>query len=93
MTVSDTSVRAYRALTLDLVSRCQRQILDGMDFGRLYSRRELEKVANMRTGPVCGRVKELLEAGWLEVIGEKVCSESGKQVEALRLVALQLELC
>ena len=35
--IADTSVRAYRALSFDQVTRCQRQILDAMEYGKLYS--------------------------------------------------------
>lgn len=90
--VADTSIRAYRALTPDQLGRTSRLILDAMQDGKLYSRRELEKLTGLRSGSICGRVNKLIADGWLEVPGEKVCSESGEQVEALRLVARQMEL-
>ena len=90
--VAETSLRAYRSLSSEDLTRTQRQILDAMQPGQTYTRRELEIVANMRTGPVCGRVKELLDAGHIEVKGEKLCTQSGRMVEALQLAAVQLEL-
>lgn len=92
--VTDTSLAAYRALTPETLTRCHRILLAAMKPGRLYTRRELESLTSMRSGPVCGRVRELLDAvpPLLEVCGEKVCKESGKQVEALMLTPAQIEL-
>ena len=92
--VTDTSVRAYHAMTYADLTRGQRKVVDAMKPGRIYTRRELEPLTKMRSGPVCGRVNELLakDPPVLEVVGEKLCPESGKQVEALKLAAAQLEL-
>lgn len=92
--VADTSLAAYRALTAENLTRCHRILLAAMKPGRLYTRRELESLTSMRSGPVCGRVRELLDAvpPLLEVAGEKVCTESGKQVEALMLTPAQMAL-
>lgn len=91
--VTETSLRAYRGMsTADLTAK-QRQVVDAMRPGNLYTRRELETLANMRTGSVCGRVNELIELGRIDVCGEKFCRESGRQVEALRLASEQMELC
>jgi hypothetical protein len=88
--VAETSIRAYRAIK-DL-SHCQRVVVNTMQPGVLYSRRELEALTGMRSGPVCGRVAELLEAGLIEIPGEKVCNMSGKHVEALKLATVQRRL-
>ena len=89
---ADTSVRAYYELHQSEIQRQELRVLRAMQPGRLYTRRELERVTGMRTGPLCGRVNALIKAGFLEVPGNKVCAESGRVVEALRLVAQQLEL-
>lgn len=92
--VADTSLAAYRALTPKSLTRCHRLLLAAMKPGRLYTRRELESLTLMRSGPVCGRVRELLDAvpPLIEVAGEKLCPESGKQVEALMLAPAQMAL-
>lgn len=87
---AEASLRAYYEIGQPDLTACQRKILRAMQMGCLYSRRELEAATGLRSGTVCGRVKELLEAGLLEVCGLKECRESGKTVEALRLVAQQL---
>jgi len=87
-----TSARAYYETRQGELERQQLRILTAMQVDRLYTRRELEVLTKVRTGPLCGRVHALIKAGFLEVVGEKLCSESGRQVEALRLVAQQLEL-
>lgn len=89
---TDTSIDAFRGLSWASVTDAQRRILQAMRPGQLYSRRDLEALCRMRTGSVCGRVKELLDAGHLEVSGEKVDPDSGKTVETLRLPAVQRDL-
>ena len=90
--VTQTSLTAYRSHSAADLCRTQRLILDAMQPGAIYTRRELESLTGLRSGPVCGRVFELIEAHHIEVVGEKVCSQSGKQVEALALAAVQVEL-
>lgn len=89
---AETSARAYYQVAQVEISRMERQVLEAMVVGQLYTRRELEVLTHMRSGPVCGRVNALIKAGLIEAPGEKVCTESGNRVEALRLVAQQLEL-
>lgn len=87
-----TSVRAYYAIAQFDLCASERKVLQAMEVGQLYTRRQLEQLTSMRSGPVCGRVHALIEKGLIEVVGEKLCPESGRPVEALRLVAQQLEL-
>ncbi|WAC72082.1 hypothetical protein OU995_21295 [Roseateles sp. SL47] len=91
--VADTSVVAYRSMSWAHLGDAQRRVLEAMVPGQVYSRRDLEKLTGMRTGTVCGRVKELLDAQLLEVHGTKEDPESGVTVEALRLKVGQTELC
>ena len=84
--------RRGRALRLHGLRRALRRVLESIANRSGCTRRELEKLASMRTGPVCGRVKELLEAGLIEVSGTKTDPESGKTVETLRLVQAQRDL-
>ncbi|WP_067070360.1 hypothetical protein [Roseateles chitosanitabidus] len=89
---ADSSVRAFYEQHAGEMQRQELRILKAMAPRQLYTRRELEQLTGMRTGPLCGRVNALIKAGYLEVPGNKVCTESGRLVEALRLVAQQLEL-
>jgi hypothetical protein len=89
---ADTSLRAYYQISQQDLCATERRVLDAMVVGQLYTRRELEALTGMRSGPVCGRVNALIKAGRIEVPGEKVCTESGNRVEALRLVTQQMEL-
>ena len=89
---TDTSIVAFRGLDAAGVTDAQRRVLEAIANRSGCTRRELEKLARMRTGPVCGRVKELLEAGLIEVSGTKTDPESGKTVETLRLVQAQRDL-
>lgn len=89
---ADTSVEAFRGLSVAAVTEGQRRVLEALQPGRLYSRRDLEALTKMRTGSVCGRVKELLDADLIEVHGTKTDPESGKTVETLRCVQAQRDL-
>lgn len=89
---AETSVRAYYQIAQADLSASEARVLKAMAVKQLYTRRELEVLAGMRSGPVCARVHALIKQGFIEVLGEKVCRESGKPVEALRLVTQQLEL-
>ena len=81
--VAETSISALRSLSAAELSSSYRLILRAMQPGESYTRRELESLTGLRSGPVCGRVFELIEANHIEVVGEKVCSHSGRQVQAL----------
>ena len=87
--VTETSLAAFRALSAADLSRTHRLILDAMQPGVIYTRRKLESLTGLRSGPVCGRVFELIEARHIEVVGETVCDQSGKKVEALALSPVQ----
>ena len=89
---ADTSIEAFRGLSMEGVTAAQRRILVALSLRKGATRRDLEQLAKMRTGSVCGRVKELLEAGLIEVSGTKTDPESGKTVETLRLVQAQRDL-
>ncbi|MBB3193962.1 hypothetical protein [Roseateles terrae] len=89
---AETSIRAYYEIAQADLSASERKVLHAMAVGQLYTRRQLEVLTGFRSGPVCGRVHALIEKGLIEVVGEKLCPESGRPVEALRLVAQQLEL-
>ncbi len=89
---AQTSIRAYYEIAQVDLCASERKVLGAMQVGELYTRRQLEQLTSMRSGPVCGRVHALIEKGLIEVLGERICPESGRPVEALRLVAQQMEL-
>lgn len=49
------------------------------------TRRELEAITRLRTGSICGRVSELLEANKIEVCGTRYDRDAKRHVELLRL--------
>ena len=50
-----------------------------------FSRHHLEQNLHWRTGSVCGRVKELLNRGEIEVVGTMFDYTTKRDVELLRL--------
>ncbi|WP_341973175.1 hypothetical protein [Roseateles sp. PN1] len=87
--MASTSLDAYRKHDF---SGAKAVIVQSMQPGIKYTRRELEKLTGLRTGTVTGRVFDLIDSGAIESCGKKVCSESGEMVEALKLPAKQGEL-
>ena len=83
--VAETSLRVYRAKTPADLNRSESLIVGAMHPHKTYTRRELESLSGLRPGSVCGRVADLILGGVIKTAGEKICSESGKQVEALQL--------
>ena len=71
MSVAQTSINAYKEhRAAGKVGQQAQSILDSMDSGFGYSRRELAKKTGLELSSVCGRVNELLSLGLL-VEGEK----------------------
>lgn len=49
------------------------------------TRAELAKATGIRLSSVCGRVFELIEAGYLEETGRRRCTVTGSSAHALRI--------
>ena len=67
MTVAQTSIQAYKEhRATGKVGLQARAILDFMNPGESYSRRELHVLTGLELSSICGRVNELLEMGMLK---------------------------
>lgn len=70
--VAETQQDAYHALTVKELSEKQRMVLDAFDAGRPpLTREDIAAITNMKLCSVCGRVRELLDAGRLVVVGSR----------------------
>lgn len=90
--VTQTSIRSYDAL----MARGFKQhatILNNMERGQIYSRRQIATITGLETSAVAGRTNELLADGHLIVCGHIRCPITGRMVEAVRLAEKQMELC
>ena len=92
MTVSTTSISAYRQHKGNNFAGQHGIILAVLHPGKLYSRRQIAKACKLETSTVSARVNELLEYGQLEVCGRMKCPVTGVTVEAVKLTAVQMEI-
>jgi hypothetical protein len=70
--VADTQQDAYHALTVKELSAKQRMVIDALEHSRApMTREDIASVTNMKLSSVCGRVRELLDAGRLAVVGTR----------------------
>lgn len=90
--VKDTSIAAFHGHKANGFAGQHGIILAVMRPGKLYSRRQIAKASKLETSTVSGRVNELLESGQLEVCGTIYCPLSGRKVEAVKLVTVQMEI-
>lgn len=85
MTVADTSIAAYREhRDTGKVSKQALHILNSMNLGRAYSRRELIAATGLELSSICGRVNELVALGMLEEAPARKCTVTGKTVKPVR---------
>ena len=70
--VKDTSIDAYDDLRHTIkLGKMQQEVLDAMKPKIIYTRRELSRLTNLETSSIAGRVNELIEAGFIDVIDRK----------------------
>jgi hypothetical protein len=84
--VAETQSGAYHALTVKELSAKQRMVLDAFDHGRPpLTREDIAAITNMKLCSVCGRVRELLDAGRLKVIGARkdLATQTSQQLLAV----------
>ena len=86
MPVADTSIRSYRSL-LDSgrTTRRQHDILRVMVEGKTYSRRELARLTGLEINCICGRVRELLDAGALIEAAQRKDPDTGQTIRPVAL--------
>lgn len=92
MTVADTSIDAYRSLTVGDLSKGQAAVMRVIGERLDYTRAEIAALAGIPLQSVCGRVNELVAAGLLENGPRRLCSKTGNAAKPLRLPKKQTEL-
>jgi len=90
--VSHSSLKAHDAMQGAGFAELQTRILNCMQHGRLYSRRELSKLTKLETATVSGRCHELLSIGAIEVCGVIRCPVTNRHVDGLKRADEQMEI-
>lgn len=90
--VATTSIASYHDHKANRFAGQHGIILAVMRPGKLYSRRQIAKSSRLETSTVSARVNEMLASGQLEVCGTLKCPITGVKVEAVKLVAAQMEI-
>ncbi|NDV73515.1 hypothetical protein [Burkholderia cenocepacia] len=88
--VADTQQAAFHALTVQDISESQRKILALFKSpGAVLTRYDIAEILGLPVGSVCGRVRELIDAGRLIVVGKLKVQRNGRSV-SLQLLGLQV---
>lgn len=70
--VADTQQDAYHGMPVKDLAAKQRMVLDAFEHGRPpLTREDIAAITNLKLSSVCGRVRELLDAGRLTVVGAR----------------------
>lgn len=83
--VANTSIGSYDILKAYGLANQHEAIILVMAKGRVYSRREIAKLAGLETSAVAGRVHEMVESGQIVSAGTMKCPITGRTVEAVKL--------
>lgn len=83
--VAQTSLSAFRSLSVDELQDREREVMLLMVDGISRTRRQIADALNWRDGPTCGRCASLVAKGWLEESGERRDPQTGKSAKVLRL--------
>jgi predicted peroxiredoxin len=83
--VAATSLAAHDAIIGIISQEKEREIVEVMKCGRVFTRREVSKITGMETSSVSARVNHLIFIGVIEVSGQIRCPISKKMVEAIKL--------
>lgn len=91
---ADTSRDAYRGFIAEgRLEPMQQRIVDFLaSHAGDYTRRELALYTGIGISSVCGRVKELLEAGSIVEKSRRPCSQTGIAAHALAIAPVQRAL-
>ena len=83
--VAETSIDCYynRGVQLTIKDHCGKIAAFMLNQSQPMTRREIGKALGLESNQYSGRCNQLIAAKVLAVCGEKVCSYSGKRVEAL----------
>ncbi|NYH21412.1 hypothetical protein [Paraburkholderia bryophila] len=85
--VAETQQDAFHALTVKDLSVKQRMVLDAFEHVRAHlTREDIAAITNLKLSSVCGRVRELLDADRLVVVGRRTETATGKPQQLLAVV-------
>jgi hypothetical protein len=83
--VADTQSAAFHALSVKELCTTQRMVIDAFDHHPRLTREDIAAITNLKLSSVCGRVRELLDAGRLIVVGSRkdLATQSSQQLLGL----------
>ena len=84
--VAETQQDAFHGIGVKDLAAKQRMVLDAFEHGRTpLTREDIASITNMKLSSVCGRVRELLDAERLVVVGKRkdLATQSSQQLLAL----------
>jgi hypothetical protein len=82
--VADTQSDAFHSLSIKTLCASQQMVIDAFKHGRPHlTREDIAAITNMKLSSVCGRVRELLDANRLTVVGERKDSATGHKQQLL----------
>lgn len=84
--VSETQQDSFHAMPVSELSAKQQMVMDCFDTPEtLLTREDISARTNLKLSSVCGRARELLDAGRLAKRGTRKCTATGKSQELLGL--------
>lgn len=88
--VTQTSIEAYHDISSSGVAgACHQKLLNAMQTGKTYTRRQLARLTGLETSCVAGRVNELIKAGLVGKQGKTTCPITKRNVEAVSLMEVE----
>lgn len=83
--VAETQSDAYHAMSVKTLSAKQRMVIDALEHRSPLTREDIAAITNMKLSSVCGRVRELLDAERLLVVGSRkdLATQTSQQLLAL----------
>ena len=84
--VAETQSAAFHSLSIKTLCASQQMVIDAFKHGRpQLTREDIAAITNMKLSSVCGRVRELLDAERLEVVGSRkdLATQTSQQLLAL----------
>lgn len=86
--VAETQSDAYHAMSAKELGAKQRMVLEAFENGRPpLTREDIAAITNMKLSSVCGRVRELIDAGRLAVVGSRKDLATHTKQQLLAVVA------
>ncbi|MBR8221276.1 hypothetical protein [Burkholderia ambifaria] len=84
--VSETQQDSFHSIPLAELTAKQKMVMDCFDSPMvLLTREDISARTNLKLSSVCGRARELLDAGRLAKRGSRKCTATGKSQELLGL--------